>query len=122
MITPEIRRVLKGVFKNHTTAELDAAVKGIMSCFMSMDDYDAGSRNPVVKYTAYGARNKYSVIEYCPLDASVYEILLDTPDKEDALRQLILYKNSPFKAVDDQDVKIVNNETGQEYIGGNWYE
>lgn len=122
MITTEIRRALKGAFKNYTVAELDAAVKGVMSCFMSCDDYDAGSRNPIVKYTAYGARAKYSIIEYCPIDASVYEILLDTPDKEDALRQMFAYKHSPFMCTDDRDLKIVNNETGQEYIGGLWYE
>jgi len=119
MITSDIRRILKGV-GCHNTEELNKAVNEIIDCFLKFPDYDAASRQEITKLVSYLPVKKYSVIIYGPFD-SEEDTLISTNDKEEAMREFIIYKNR-YMTTDDVLIKIVDNETGREYVDGNWYE
>jgi len=103
MITSDIRRILKWTLGCTDSEKMDKAVLEITSLFPT--DYEF----------------KYLVVSYCPLDNDEVDVILNTDDKEEALREYLIYKNK-YMVVDDQDVKIVDNDNGREYVGGNWYE
>ena len=121
MITSEIRRILKGTFKCSDSDKLDGVVKEIMNCFMPIPDYDAIQRIEITKFVGYEPIFKYSVVSYCPLDSKRYDFEYNTNDKEEALREYLVYKEK-YMTTDDMSIKIIDNETGREYNDGIWYE
>ena len=101
MKSEEIRRIIKntGCFE---TEKLDNAVKEILLLF----DVTHNKKFSVLSIDVLGGES---------------EIIYDTDNIDDAMKYLKEKEEQMF-CVDDANFGVINNETGQEYQNGLWYE